>query len=103
MRPSEAESSVTRQMSCLSKVCRMKNVEKTVTFKMPEVLVQVLRDEDYFGWSEDKFMANAVRSLVSHELSQLVGESTLKKKYPGLDEALMIDPSEKTRFSQIHR
>jgi len=69
-----------------------------VTIKVPKLFMEVLEDQNYFGWgSQSKFFDVALRHAMDCELNELLIEKLhkVKQKYPALTEAVVIHPSEK--------
>ena len=42
-----------------------------LTIKVPKRLIQVLEDENYFGWNKEDFFVAAIKDGISCELSEL--------------------------------
>jgi len=62
----------------------------TVTVRVPKNLMDLVRDREYFGYGYEQFFVNAVRGIVSGELSRMPSEEEkrLKKRYGVTDEDL---------------
>jgi hypothetical protein len=54
-----------------------------VTVKIPKRLMDVLEQEDYFGWSKQDFFVVAVQRSISCEISEMHFDNVkqLEKKY----------------------
>jgi hypothetical protein len=61
-----------------------------VTVRVPKNLMDLVRDQKYFGYGYEEFFANAVRGMVSGELSRMPSEEEerLKKRFGVTDEDL---------------
>jgi hypothetical protein len=62
----------------------------TVTVRVPKNLMDLVRDRGYFGYGYEQFFVNAIRGMVSGELSHMPSEEEkrLKKRFGVTDEDL---------------
>jgi hypothetical protein len=62
----------------------------TVTLRVPKNLMDLVRDQKYFGYGYEQFFVNAIRGMVSSELSRMTSEEEkrLKKRFGVTDEDL---------------
>ena len=70
-----------------------KEIQETVelTIRVPKRLMDVLEQEDYFGWNKEEFFVVAVQTAISFEMSAMDFDDVkqLEKKYgfdPGVVE-----------------
>lgn len=68
-----------------------------VTVKVPKVLMQLIRDQNYFGRTPEKFFTDCVKRGVDCELSMLDYDEVecLERKY-GIEHGFVVDLSKAT-------
>ena len=45
-------------------------VEVTIKLRVPKRLMQLIEEQNYFGWNKEDFFVSAMRNIVSAELSE---------------------------------
>lgn len=72
---------------------KKKNEYEQVTVKVPKALMQLIKDQNYFDRTPEKFFTDCVRGGVSSELSMLDydEEKRLERKYKVASELWVND------------